>query len=249
MVDTPVEGVTNAEASAGAEGTTTTPEPLTAEKLEQTLNSFLERAERTIQSAKDKAVGEVRRQAPQTSGVGGLTPAQLRQQLEDIDPEVAEKIENRLLKAEAQARALRDADSQRVADEQGFAAQFTSKLTDLCTEAGIDPKDTNLDWAEDAGSDYLVRMGRFQASVVKAIRAKGQAAANETAEQKKAREIEERKNAGLESHVTGDVAGDTTVITDKDFLQKFADGDVAMTKVNIARAEKLMQVDGDKPLA
>ena len=251
MADEPVQVVTAEASEEGAAGKVTTPEPLTAEKLEQTLNSFLERAERSIQSAKDKAIGEVRARGTQPGAGGAQALAALKTEMADLDPEVAKEVEVRFLRAQAAAREQADAQSLRDSESQGFQEQFKEKLTAMATDAGIDPKDPKLDWAEDAGGDYLTRMGRFQNSVVKALLAKTSTATLSAAEQLKADEIEARRKAGLESHNTAIVAGDSTVLSDTEYLKAFGDANttIPMTKANIERAERIMKAQNTGPLS
>lgn len=229
----------------------TTPEPLTAEKLEQTLTNFLERAEKSIQSAKDKAIGEVQRRAPQPGAGDAVALQALRAEFADLDPEVADKMEVKFLRAQARAREASDAEGQRTAASQSFAQQFNESLTAMATDAGLDPKDKNLDWAEDAGGDFLTRMGRFQKSVVKTLLAKAGSATTDAAAQLKADEIEKRKKAGLESHDTAIVAGDSTALGDDEFLKAFGDANttIPLTKANVERAERIMKAKNTGPLS
>lgn len=241
--DTLVNDVQNADASSGAEQINDSgvapenTEPSSAEKFEQAVAASLERAERAIQSAKDKAIREVTSRQARQAATSSDNLAALTEELSDLDPEVAKEVELRARRAAAKNQAA-EASRTAVADRaESFHQEFTDSLTALAVEAGVDPKDSRLDWAKDAGTDYLTVMKRFQSSLVKAIKAPAPDNAGKDALTKLA---EERKAKGLESHTNPNLQGDTSQQSDQDFLNAFGNGQVEMTKANVERAEAIM---------
>ena len=239
MVDEPNKVVTDEASLTGAEENKAL-EPLTAEAIQKAISEGTERALREIQSQKDRAIQEVRSGSRQTARVTDNSFDYLRGELAGLDPDVAKDVELAALRARAKASQDASVQTQQETAAQNFRQEFTDSLTSLAESAGIDKNDKALDWAEDAGTDYLTRMKRFQTSVVKVIKAGAGAAAKDAEAAKNAREIEARKAAGLESHDTRHAGGDSAVLTDEAFLQNFADGIAPMTKENRKRAEALI---------
>jgi len=211
------------------------------EKIQKAISEGVERALREVQSAKDKALREVqsginRHPAPAVNNQFGY----LQEELRDLDPDVAKDVELATLRAQARITSETQTANQRVSREENFKQEFMDSLISLAESAGIDPKDKTLDWAEDAGTDYLTRMKRFQASVVGTLRVKIDGAKGEGAAAAGAAQIEERRKAGLESHDTSHAGGNTAVLTDEAFLEAFSTGEAPMTKENKARAQALI---------
>ncbi len=202
MADDPIVESNVPEGTPSPE-VTPSQEQLSQEKITQMIQEQVslatDSAKREIQSVKDKARQEVEQAQHRTRLVEG-TLTNVGKNLGDIDPEVQSKVENERLRAEnlyyAQVGQQREADQAReLAD-----STFTSSLSQHLTQLGIDPGNTEIDWAREMGADYFTRQQRVFASIAKIQEKSKKATEVKQVDMEKEIETRIRKSLGLDSH-------------------------------------------------
>jgi len=123
-----------------------------------------------------------------------------------------------------------------LAQQQAFHNQFMQTLTDAVKEMGVDPNDKNLDRGEGAKSYWEIQKRVLSSA------AKIQKANVETAQSAQLKALQEqiRELKGEANSVdTSNPAGGSS-LSDKDFIAKFANGDIPMNKKNMDRYHKIV---------
>jgi hypothetical protein len=175
-------GDTATENTQGEGGEQPTGQPLTREEIQQMIDQARKEAEesgfqkgsREMQGKKDREVAEAQRRARIAEeslagyGTSGFD-----------DPAQAELARRRA--ADTARQRAEYEESMRKATEK-FDQDFRGGLIDFVTQAGIDPNDKRIDWAEDT-KDYLAKQSRILASVNK-IQAANKAEADAKMEQR-----------------------------------------------------------------
>ena len=214
------------------------PKPLTQEQIQQMLNEHTEVLRRQLQSEKDKAIAEVRREAEKRIRRAEIENATIKSSLKQYDPETGD-INQTLELAELRSRDTfhRDYEQQEKArqDAESFNSAFQESLTSLLTEMGVDPNDKRIDWAQNA-TTYLDMRKRFDKSVAK-IQKEERSKVRDTIKEELLQEI--RKEMGLDTHDKGASKGG--VLSDAAFKKGWADGDLPSTKANVERINKLLK--------
>lgn len=231
------ENVQNGEVSQETTSQVEAPQPLTQEQIQQMLDSHTETLKRQLQSEKDKAIAEVRREAEKRIRRAEIENATIKSSLSGFDPETGDiKQTLRVAELESRDRFNQDYEQQEKARREGesFHASFQEGLVSLVTELGIKVDDKRIDWAQDA-SNYLNIRKRFDRSVAK-IQKEDATKTKESMKQELMQEI--RKEMGIDSHDDGATGISTS---DTNFKKKFASGELPVNKANVSRYNKLLE--------
>jgi hypothetical protein len=227
----------------------TTPAPATDEAAKQpTLEDVLkqvaeakaeiarvaEEAKRSVQSAKDKARSEVE-SAQKRARIAEQTFTAAQKELEESDPGMARDLElarHRAELADNQQDELRRAQENAQAS---FHQKFVDNLTSSLKELGVDPTDKRIEWGL-PDDDYFGAQKRVLASAAKVQK---ETVATLTKQVKDLQaQLKKAQNGEADSVDTS--TGSSSSGSDKDFISKFANGDVPMTKANLARYYKIV---------
>jgi AraC-like DNA-binding protein len=176
--------------------------PLTKEDILQLLKdsipALIEPAKRDIQSAKDRSLAEMARQAK----VADAMRQRARQTIIADNPELEEKIKLAEYEARDEASRSFELENENSARVTERAQQIQGSLLEMLSENGIDPKDPKVDWAQDT-NDYATGLRRFNKSVSKILKEKEtqkEADLNKKlADREKDTEARVRKDLGFES--------------------------------------------------
>jgi hypothetical protein len=162
-----------------------------------------------------------------------------RQRLQVTDPEAFREVENTELRIREQQRAQEEQQEQMSAQQKEFHEQFRSRQEKFITGLGLDPKDPDIDWADDAYPNYLEAMSRTLDSVGKKQVAKTQATTSSM--EKRLKELEAKvAGANIEANsVTASASSGAPTSADSDFLKKFASGDLPLSKENLKRYDAI----------
>lgn len=155
----------------------------------------------------------------------------------NLAPEAASEMElTQYRTREATARQLETEDVSRRAVEE-TVNQFYTNLSEYAKEVGIDPTHKGLDWGQ-ATEPLTVRQNKFLKSAAMVQKAQNRAREDSISQRLKDETAKMRKELGLESvDRTPSVATGSST----DFLKKFANGDIPMTKENITKYNQLLE--------
>lgn len=196
-----------------------------------------EAGRREMQGIKDREIADAQRRARSAEDSLG----RVRGRYENLDPEARQALEMEDLRADNLVLRQREQqgviESQRVVEEQALVQALLEHLSDM----GIDPKDTRIDWAQEATtrSEGLKKFNKSVSLIVKEDASKNTKKAEQDAKDKLA---QERKEAGLDSTDAG-VTGGVDSSSDTKFMEKFGAGEIPMTKANVDRANRISNQD------
>jgi len=235
------EQVSQEETASTEEATPKTEEatkeqPLTAEQVQQMIAEETEKVRRQIQSDKDKAVAEVRREADRRVRFAEEKAASIKSSLTNLDPEVAKEIELAELRGERKTKQQQDAEEAARRAFRETYDTFHTNMNQYVTDLGIDPKD--IDWG-DEGEPLLQKQQRILGQVSKKQKDLAKDAEKKAEDKFKDLEQKLRKDLGLDSVPTETSPGVSG--SDADFKAKFGSGELPMTKENIDRYNKLLE--------
>lgn len=213
------------------------PQPLTEERVQQMLAEQAESIRRQLQSDKDKAVAEVRREADKRARFAESKTNAYETSFKSLDEETQRDIE--LAKYREQDKYYQSAaqEEARRQEEATYFQRMNDSLVDEVRTWDIDPEDKRIDFASDA-SDYFTGRKRFIDSLQKIVREKQKEAEDKVKDDFKNLESKLRKDLGLDSVDTtaGSSGGGDS---DADFKKGLGDGSIPLNKANMARAKKL----------
>ena len=231
--DVQEESVLEGQASSESTSEAPQPQPLTKADLEALMESLdgklNERDKRLKQSFDDK----LKAQRPQTSQMGQI-PEDL---LKDADPEVQARFyQDYIRKQQAEQVKAQQAAQQRAAYEK-VVNEWSEDNTEFLVELGLDPADKRLEWGNPETESLGARQKKLHASAAKVLKAEREASTKQAKKQADDDVAKAAREAGLESNAA---VGGSASEDDKSWYQRWADGDVAPTPENIARAEKIL---------
>lgn len=192
---------------------------------------------REIQSAKDRALAELKKSKSAESALTAI-----RNRVVSTNPDLAKDVELEMLRAEAQRVRDLEGTSEAAQRQEAFRAKFKADLEEALADMGLDPKDSKIDWAEDA-EDYSAAQKRILKSAAKIK--KEQEVASKAELQKQAEvQLKEtvaklRKELGLDSVDTS--LGGAGASDDAALIKKVDSGE-PLTKEERARARKILHI-------
>lgn len=189
---------------------------------------------RKIQSAGDKAVARIQREADSTARMTEDAIAAL-DATTGTEAEVAQpkpRTQGQGAVSQLQARRQQEAAVKQTVDT------FESNIRQHITDLGIDPDDKGIEWGDSDNLSLTDRQGKILASVSK-IQKENAKLVEQKAEQKfKDLEVGLRKDLGLDTVDTTTSAG-VASSSDADFMGKFGSGELPVTKASIERYDKI----------
>ena len=148
-------------------------QPITEERLQQLLAQQAETLKRSLQSEKDKAVAEVRREAEKALRRERLEKDAIKSSLRGYDADSgkspAEALELAELRARDQVYQQSEVEETQRKQSEAYVQQLKTSLTDSLRELEIDPEDKRIDWAAEE-PNYLTGRSRFDKSVAKIVK-------------------------------------------------------------------------------
>ncbi len=207
-------------------------------KVKELLKSEVEAVSRRFQSDKDKSIAEVRRESGRAIAAARREAEAVYGQLSAVDPQAAELA--RLRSRDVGYREQETEESRRK-QQDDFDNLFVGSMAESLQAMEIDPKDTRIDWAEDAKNkgDYVERQKRILKSAA-VINQENRKTFLETEKRKMADEItaKVKKDLGVDSVDTSAPSGSANT-DDKEFLRRFGSGELPLNKENKARYDKI----------
>lgn len=205
------------------------------EALTKQLAQMKVESTRAIQSAKDKALSEVKR-AKLSEDV--LT--QIKTRVQSVSPELAKDVELETLRAKAKGLESLSQEEEVKNSQEEFHKQFRANIEESLADLGLDVKTAQIDWADDA-PNYIEAQKRILKSAAKIKKEQETASRGELQKQLekqlKEAEVKLRKELGLDSVDT--TPGGVGNSDDISFINKVASG-VALTPDERKRAKKLL---------
>lgn len=216
-------------------------QPLTEERIQQLIAEETDKVRRQLQSDKDKAVNEVRREADRRVRLAEGTAGAYRTSLDGLDEDARNAAELAMLRSQVKStQELTQEDEQRRGQDEQAQKAYDAILGHL-KDLGIESDDKRLDWAIDANSPTLGR-SRFDASIAKILQSEKKTTEDKQKQDFKDMESKLRKDLGLD--IVEPSGGEGAINkSDQEFKKAFADGTIPITgtegKKNLERYNKL----------
>lgn len=225
---------TSKEGADSTEETQT--QPSVEEQIAKAMGEQAENISRKIQSASDKAIARIQREAESTAGIAEDALATMDATFADTDVEAGVKPKP---KRQDQYRSQLNVRRQQEEAVRKTIDAFESNIRQHITDLGIDPDDKSIDWGDSNDLSLTERQGKILASISK-IQKENAKLVEEKAEDKfKKLESDLRKDLGLDSvdtSTSASVGGDS----DSAFIEGIGDGSIGLdTKAKVDRAKKL----------
>lgn len=216
----------------------TQPQPSMEERVAKLVQEQVELATRKLQSASDKAISKIQREAETKTRLAEDTLASIESSFTDmgVDPSQTE-----LAKLRARDKYYSQLDTRQ---KQESAAQqtvndFEANIRQHITDLGIDPDDKKIEWGDSANLNLTERQGKILTSVSKIQKENAKLVEDKAEQRFKELERKLRKDLSLDSVDTTTSAG---VATDSDtaFIEGIGDGSISLkNKENVERAKRL----------
>lgn len=205
-------------------------------RIQQMIAEETDKVRRTIQSDKDKAIAEVRREADRKARLAEGKVSAYETSFKGLDEETQRDIELAKYREQDKQYLSLAQEEQRRQDEAVYFQRMNDSLVDEVRTWDIDPEDKGIDFASDA-PDYFTGRKRFIGSLQKIVREKQKEDADKVKDDFKNLESKLRKDLGLDSVDT--TAGSGGSDSDAEFKKGLGDGSIPLNKTNLARAKKL----------
>ncbi len=212
---------------------TSTEQPSIEEQIAKVMGEQTDIIARKIQSAGDKAVARIQKEADSTARM-------TEDAIAALDATTGEEAEVAKPKRQDQYRSQLEARRQQEAAVKKTVDAFESNIRQHITDLGIDPDDKGIEWGDSDNLSLTDRQGKILASVSKIQKENAKLADDKRKQEFTDLEAKLRKDLGLDTVDTTTSAGVGST-SDADFLTKFGTGEIPFTKENKARAEKLMK--------
>jgi len=180
------------------EGTSVAPQPLTEERIAQLFDARLEKVNRGFQSTKDMGLAALQRETQALKESYGS----LYQRFQELDPEAARTIQ-------LESKTKEYAERERLEGLTKFDQDFHGSLREFITSLGLDPDDSNIDWAKD-NPNYLEKHKKVLSSVTNLHKKRQGDMEKKMTQQIKDTEAKLRKDLGIDSVDTGAAIGTNT---------------------------------------
>jgi len=229
------KGVQTEEVSTEEQTSTeeTQPQLSIEEQIAKAMGTQTEAFTRKIQSATDKAVARIQREADTTARITEDAMAALDATTGE-DTDVAKP----KTRAQDQYRSQLETRRQQEAAIKQTVDAFESNIRQHITDLGINPDDKNIDWGDGNNLSLTERQGKILTSVSKIQKENAKLAEDRRKQEFTDLEAKLRKDLGLDSVDTTTSAGVASA-SDADFMGKFGSGELPVTKANIERYDKI----------
>ncbi len=231
---------TTAETTEKVEGETAKEQPFSEEqeaRMQQLMAEATSKAKdegkREMQGIKDREVAGANRRAKQAEALSSAYQSGFG----DLDEETRKEVETVKMRGENQFYKTQQQEDEARRQQESYYASLNQSLRDEVSNMGIDPTDSRIDYAPDA-PNYFEGRKRFSDSLAKAVKVKNDDL-EKTLIQKAEDKFKEldtafRKEHNLDSQDTA-TSGGVVNQSDADFMAKFGDGSLPLTKENRAR--------------
>lgn len=245
-VDNVQDGETSVDTGDSSGDEQSQPQTLTMEAVEKLIQEKTEALDREWQSKKDKEVERVRRELNATLSTEKSKADAANKALESLkarigsDPEVSQAIEQAKLESELEhyRNQVRQQESlRRTTDAE---TRYHQETAGLLTAMGVDPLNPEI---AKVANEHVNQFGQARNQELRGkliAKAGGMTSSNASSKQIQALRDEIanlRREAGLDSPDVSTPAG--TSSSNKEFMKKFASGDVPLSKTNLDRYNKL----------
>lgn len=216
------------------------PQPLTEERLQQILAEERESTRRQLQSEKDKAIAEVRREAEGRVRSAESRAQAIKSSLRGFDPEtqsIEQVTELAELRSQVSSHQTREQEEQARRGFYEVVDNFEANMTQHITDLGIDPQ--KIDWGDRDSSNLMDRQRVILSSVSKIQKENAKVAEDRQKQEFKDLESKLRKDLGLDN-VDTSTAGAGGEDSDEAFEEKMADRDHVTTAEDLKRIDKIL---------
>lgn len=190
-------------------------QPFTPEQ-EAKIQGRLSDKERQLQSAKDREIAQIRREAEERVRRAESTSSVYESSFNALDEDARKEVELAQLRGRDQ---LSRAQEQQEQLRRGFyevVRIFEGNMTQHITDLGIDPNDKDIDWGDRDSQNLTDRQSRILASVARVQKKILKAERDKLLDEVKEMNLKNRIELGLESHDTSASAG----VGDASFTRK-----------------------------
>jgi len=224
-------------------------QPLTEERVQQLIAEATQKAtqeaiemgkslgKREMQAIKDREVAQVKRQAD----ILERRAKAYETGFSDLDEDSRARLETRKLQSENEYFKIREQEEEARRQQEVYFERLNQSLKNEVTSMGIDPSDSRIDYATDAG-DYFEGRKRFTDSLAKIVRAEKESLEKTTLQKAEERfkelEVAFRKEHGLDLQDTTTSAGVVNQ-SDADFMAAWGAYELPDNKENRARYEEI----------
>ena len=229
---------TENDTTASTALTETRVQELIAEATARAVAEAKEAGKRELQSAQDRNKAELAR-AERRARVAETAITGTRQRMAELDPDAAKELELAEYRAREAGRMTADQEAELERQQTEFHTGFISQQTKFMTDIGVDPKDSRIDWADDA-ANYLEAMARIQTSVAQIQKENVQTMQSSLEQRLKDLEAKVTAEAIEANSVDTTTSSGVVSASDVEFRRQFADGTLPLTKANIDRHNKLI---------
>jgi|TARA_Y100000296_G_C5142298_1_gene241785 Fe2+ transport system protein B len=207
------EGVPSEETTQGGEasGEASKGVDVTQEKLAEMINDGVKKSvaeerqkiEAHFQSIADRDIGAATREARKAQA----SLAAMEKTMSRLPAHTQSQLRMAKLNAQEQFNYGYEVEEAQRQQRAVFDRDFHSNMIETLKEFNIDPSDKSIDWATDAGGDYLVRQKRVLTSAAKLSRTKGEETKKQLDEKLDTFEKKFRQDYGLDSADTTTASG------------------------------------------
>ncbi len=219
-----------AEEASTEEQTSTETKLSVEEQIAKVMGDQAETISRKIQSATDKAITRIQREADSTARITEDAMAAL--DAPSGETEAAKPRRQDQYRSQLELRRQQEEAAKKTVD--AFESNIRQHITDL----GIDPDDKSIDWGDSNDLNLTERQGKILTSVSKIQKDNAKLADDKRKQEFTDLEVKLRKDLGLDSVDTNISAGASSG-ADAEFMGKFGSGELPMTKANTDRYNKI----------
>ena len=227
------EASTEEQTSTETESKEDSKQPSIEEQITKAMGEQVENMSRKIQSATDKAIGQIRREADSTAKIAEDALATMDATFADDAEETKPKP-----RRQDQFRSQLDQRRQQEAAVKQTVDAFESNIRQHIVDLGIDPEDKSIDWGDSGNLSLTDRQGKILASVSKIQKDNVKSADDKRKQEFTELEAKLRKDLGLDSVDTTTSAGVASG-SDDDFIEKMTSGELPLTEANEKRFNKI----------
>ncbi len=236
MADDQKENVQTEEVSKEEQASQeeTLKQPSIEEQIVKAMGEQGEIISRKIQSATDKGVARIQREAESTARITEDAMAAL-----DATTGEETEVAKPKTRAQDQYRSQQEARRQQEAAVKQTVDAFESNIRQHITDLGIDPDNKGIDWGDSDNLSLTDRQGKILTSISKIQKENAKLADDKRKQGFTDLETKLRKDLGLDSVDTTTSAGASSG-SDAKFIEDFNSGTLPYNKVNKERAEKIL---------
>jgi len=219
-------------------------EPLTKEVVAKmveeatakVLAAAKEQGKRELQSAQDRNKADLLK-AERKAKIAESTLSSAQARLAQVDPDAARELKLAVYEEQAKGLTAAEQEEQAQSAQMAFHKSFMDSLNQSITSLGVDPADTRIDWNVD-GLNYFDAQKKILGSTGKIIQEKLQSV---SALEKRLKDLEGKANQANKevNSVSTSTSQGVVAGSDAEFIKKFGEGELPVTKANMDRYKKI----------